>query len=92
MIGRSRIWAAVLLAGCSGGSPDEAPRGDDAPGDLALASEAFVWGYALVVSERTMQGLGSLLGVNALFHQTALANAASAKLKPTRFMGTITKR
>lgn len=42
-----------------------------------LAAEAYVWGYALVVSERTMQSLGALLGVNRLGNSPALAGLST---------------
>jgi hypothetical protein len=41
--------------------------------DVELATEAYVAGYPLVVSIRTMQRLGGLLGVNNLFWQDALS-------------------
>src|SRR5260370_41272121 len=42
-----------------------------------LAAEAFVWCYPLVVSQRTMQTLGGLVGVNTLFNQLMLSNAST---------------
>ena len=41
--------------------------------DIELATEAYVAGYPLVVSTRTMRTLGGLVGVNRLFWQTALS-------------------
>ena len=41
--------------------------------DVERAAEAYVAGYPLVVSMRTMQRLGGLLGVNTLFWQPDLA-------------------
>ena len=46
-------------------------------GDGALTELAYVWGYPLVVTQRTMQTLGALLGVNELFWQTSLSGPAS---------------
>lgn len=55
--------------------------GTDAGNDRAsLAAEAYVWGYALVVSERTMQTLGALLGVNRLGNSPTLAGVASRSI------------
>jgi len=76
------VVACVLAtAACSGGSDDEAA--EDAateeaaiPTDLTgadLAAEAYVAGSPLVVSVRTLQRLGGLVGVNQLFWQNALA-------------------
>ncbi len=53
------------------------PEDVDAMSDQELATEAYVAGYPMVVSIRTMQRLGGLLGTNALFWQTALAGPES---------------
>jgi hypothetical protein len=45
--------------------------------DEELAAEAYVAGYPLVVSIRTLQRLGGLLGTNTLFWQTALSGPES---------------
>ena len=45
--------------------------------DVELAAEAYVAGYPLVVSMRTLQRLGGLLGVNHLFWQPALSGPDS---------------
>src|SRR4051812_44571259 len=42
-----------------------------------LATDAFVWGYPLVVTQRTLQNFESLLGPNLLFSQTGLAEAST---------------
>src|SRR5262249_24122974 len=39
--------------------------------------DALVWGYPAVVTERTMQQLGGVIGVNALFNQPGLSTAAT---------------
>jgi hypothetical protein len=83
------LLAGVLsVAACSGGD-DGAGRGTaggDAPTDGAgseemtdveLATRAYVAGYPLVVSVRTLQRLGGLVGVNRLFWQTDLAGPQS---------------
>jgi hypothetical protein len=51
------------------GSPEE---GEDMT-DVDRAAEAYVAGYPLLVSLRTMQQLGGLLGVNSLFWQSELS-------------------
>jgi hypothetical protein len=40
-------------------------------------SDAYVWGYPLVVNQRTFQTLGTVLGVNRLFNQPALSTPAT---------------
>ena len=84
--------AALLLTGalaaCSGS--DDAPDAGAAPtttstttgqvsamDDRELATEAYVAGYPLVVTTRTLQRLGGLVGVNSLFWQTALSGPES---------------
>jgi hypothetical protein len=76
------LVAALLAAGCSGGADDEEEESVTVtttaadPGELSgadLAAETYVAGYPLVVSVRTMQRLGGLLGVNNLFWQDALS-------------------
>jgi hypothetical protein len=68
----------LLVSACSG--DDDDPQTDDPPtdegaqmADTELAAEAYVAGYPLVVSVRTMQRLGGLLGVNNLYWQDALS-------------------
>lgn len=55
-------------------APEEAYA---AMSDQELATEAYVAGYPMVVSIRTMQRLGGLLGTNSLFWQTALSGPES---------------
>ncbi|HZO13816.1 MAG TPA: DUF1254 domain-containing protein, partial [Polyangiaceae bacterium] len=64
---RRSAMAALVLTACTPAEPDAEE----------LAAEALVWGYPLVVSERTMQTLGGVIGVNALFNQAALAGAGT---------------
>lgn len=86
------VVLALLLAACSGdrdggpAAPDDGPttttgttttEGFDAMSDTELATEAYVAGYPMVVSIRTMQRLGGLLGTNTLFWQTALSGPES---------------
>src|SRR4030095_5407071 len=40
-----------------------------------IAADAFVWGYPLAVTQRTLQSLGGLVGVNILFNQAAVSNS-----------------
>lgn len=70
------LLATLLLAtACSGGGgeTEETEVGDTEVSDTDLAAEAYVAGYPLVVSVRTMQRLGGLLGANSLFWQSALS-------------------
>lgn len=53
------------------------PEDVEAMSDTELATEAYVAGYPMVVSIRTMQRLGGLLGTNTLFWQTALSGPES---------------
>jgi hypothetical protein len=53
-------------------APALTPEDIDAMSDEELATEAYVAGYPMVVSIRTMQFLGGVLGTNTLFWQTAL--------------------
>jgi hypothetical protein len=83
------VALALVAAACSGsgsGSDDrsqeenvtDAPTTETtvAPAELSgaeLVAEAYVAGYPLVVTIRTLQRLGGLLGVNNLFWQNALS-------------------
>ena len=88
-----RVVAALLafllsVSACSGGddgtgdgATDRAADTDSEPGaevtDTELAAQTYVAGYPLVVSVRTMQRLGGLVGVNRLVWQNALAGPQS---------------
>lgn len=80
------VTVAAAGVACSGGDP--APGGGDGAADgpppasdewsgemtdVEMATEAYVAGYPLVVTVRTMQRLGGLLGVNELSWQRALS-------------------
>ena len=77
--------AATLLltaTGCSSGSSKSsatttstapAATGTAAARDAALATKAYVWGSPLVVSARTFDKLGHLIGVNHLYNQQQLS-------------------
>ena len=55
------------------------------PDRFALAAEAALWGYPLVVSLRTFQTISSLTGLNTLFWQTSLvAPAVKVIVAPNR--------
>jgi hypothetical protein len=78
--------ALTAAAACSGdpddpgGSADEGSGTTAIPTDLTgadLASEVYVAGSPLVVSVRTLQRLGGLVGVNKLFWQNALSGPTS---------------
>src|SRR5688572_25535471 len=76
---------AAAAASCSSGSGDgdgsdtgaaeagETEDRSDEMTDADRAAEAYVAGYPLLVSLRTMQRLGGLVGVNQLFWQNALS-------------------
>jgi hypothetical protein len=70
---------ALTTAACSGGSggsDDEGSNDEGSEPELSgadLAAEAYVAGSPLVVSVRTLQRLGGLVGVNRLFWQNALS-------------------
>jgi len=79
------LAVALLLVAtaCSGGGDDDtgdaAPattattEGDEPMTDVDRLAEAYVTGHPLVVSVRTMQRLGGLIGVNRLFWQDSLS-------------------
>jgi hypothetical protein len=48
-----------------------------AESDAQLAADDYVWGYPLVVSERTLQSLAQLVPENHLTFQPTLANVSS---------------
>ena len=67
---------AILFAAaaCSGNNDAGAPPGNDAQTPAALASDAYVWGYPLVVTHRTFQTFAGLIGENNLYNQTQLSD------------------
>ncbi len=84
------VAGALAVAACSSGADDGDGAGEPAPPsatstspwsadmtDTELATEAYVAGYPLVVTTRTMQRIGGLIGVNRLFWQNALAGPES---------------
>ncbi len=79
---RVAVGTALLVAAlpsCSGAGSAagaSADAGVDA-GPLTPAASAFVWGYPLVVTRRTLQTLGGLFGANALYNQTAPSGPAT---------------
>ncbi|HEX4778145.1 MAG TPA: DUF1254 domain-containing protein, partial [Acidimicrobiia bacterium] len=64
--------ASSVLVACSG-STHAARRETDAQ----LATDAYVWGYPLVVTERTLQSLARLAPVNRLTFQPARSNVST---------------
>jgi len=85
---RTRIPALLLalaltstsVASCSGSSSKASPRpSTPAPheSDTQLATDAYVWGYPLVVTERTLQSLARLTPVNHLTFQPARSNVST---------------
>jgi hypothetical protein len=57
--------------------PAPSPADVAAMDDAELATTAFVGGYPLVVTMRTLRSLGALVGTNALFWQTELSGPTS---------------
>jgi hypothetical protein len=76
---------ALLASACSGDGADGGDRGrgggngtgGEPMADVDRLAEAYVTGQPLVVSMRTMQRLGGLVGVNRLFWQTSLSGPSS---------------
>jgi len=79
---RASLLAACSLGatwGCSGGGKAPAASPDASQDAAAPATTtAYVWGYPRVVTQRTLQTLGGLFGVNTLFSQSALSTAGTA--------------
>src|SRR5690348_15792817 len=84
------LSVALLFAACSSGSssknavPSSSSTSSPAVSTTTvaktpaqLAADAYVWGYPLVVTERTLQLLALRSPVNHLSFQNALATAAS---------------
>jgi hypothetical protein len=85
------VAALVAASACTGGGGEGDRAGTTTPSERAaepgegietmtdadLAAEGYVAGYPLVVSMRTMQRLGGLLGVNTLFWQRALSGPSN---------------
>src|SRR5262249_47814367 len=68
--------AVIALVACSesaGTQTSSKPPEDPA----ALAADAFIWGFPLVVTRRTLQTFAGLIGENSLFGQTQLSDASS---------------
>jgi hypothetical protein len=91
---RACLAVAALVAGaaCTDADAHRAPStSSETPStarpttDAELAAEAYVAGYPLVVTTRTLQHFAGLLGVNRLAWQPALAGPASrAVVAPNR--------
>lgn len=71
--------AAVCACSGGGGAPSPSPQVEStSPQDAsAIAADAYVWGLPLVVTMRTMQTLGPVIGVNHLYAQQQLSDASS---------------
>jgi hypothetical protein len=72
------LTAAACSSGSSGSSGSTGSSGSStsntpAARDAALATKAYVWGSPLVVSARTFDKLGHLIGVNHLYNQQQLS-------------------
>ena len=87
--GRWTRWSSWLLlsvltisvCACSGGgdksSPSPQVESTTTPDTTAIAADAYVWGLPLVITMRTMQTLGPVIGVNYLYAQQQLSDASS---------------
>jgi len=73
--GSGRTTAPTSVSITSVGST--APNIGSAESAAQLAADAYVWGYPLVVSERTLQSLAQRVPENRLTFQPALANVSS---------------
>lgn len=75
------IFAVATLSGCSesgtGAAPSSGTPADAGTEPATLAADAFVWGYPLVVTERTLQTFAGLIKTNNLFNQAALSDAST---------------
>ena len=77
------VSAMLALAACSSSparhaSAQPTTTTTGAPSDpVALASEAYVWGSPLVITERTLQTFARLVGVNRLTWQAKLSDPSS---------------
>jgi hypothetical protein len=80
VVSRALVGGVLVLSACSGSSGGAAPTRTDGGADAGLptpAAKAFVWGYPLVVTRRTLQTLGALVGTNSLYDQTAPSGVAT---------------
>ncbi len=69
--------AATGGTGATTSESTPTPEDVEAMSDEELAAEAYVAGFPLVVSMRTMQRLGGLVGINSLFSQSTLSGPES---------------
>lgn len=63
-----------------GSAPEASATTRDRARSADLAAQAFVWGYPLVVTRRTMQLLAQVAGVNALRVQPTRSNVTSRSI------------
>jgi hypothetical protein len=70
---RATLAAALLLTAAACGNSSST---SDAPPEQ-LAADGFVFGYPLVVTERTMQAFAPVVGINRPFTQKARSNPSS---------------
>jgi hypothetical protein len=75
------IAMSAAVSACSG-SEDKSSlspqlESTSTPDASAIAADAFVWGLPMVVTMRTMQTLGPVIGVNHLYAQQQLSDASS---------------
>ena len=74
----SALAALVVLPPVAPAAAAPSHHGSAAPkSEAALAADAFVWGYPLVVTERTLQSLARLTPVNQLTFQPTRSDATT---------------
>jgi hypothetical protein len=80
VVSRTLVGCLLVLSGCSGSSGGAAQSRADGGADAGpptQAAKAFVWGYPLVVTRRTLQSLGAAVGTNALYDQSAPSDVST---------------
>jgi len=71
------------LTGCSGsGSAAVAVDASKSSAATSLEAQAYVWGYPLVVTHRTFQTVGGLVGANQLLSSSTLAGPSGIIVAP----------
>jgi hypothetical protein len=78
LVGLLFVVGAGALAACSGGGGVSAGLDASAEGGSPTPeARAYVWGYPLVVTRRTLQTFAGLIGVNQLYNQTSPSTAST---------------
>jgi len=77
-VGSMALAALVVLPPVAPAAAAPSHHGRAAPkSEAALAADAFVWGYPLVVTERTLQSLARLTPVNQLTFQATRSDVTT---------------